>query len=164
MKEKFILNIIISCITYIIISCINFAISIITYPDSNIGLIYHIFPDFNEILILYAGIALSCIVSSMYIFMSTKFVQLNNWYINILSLSVPAIISIILLLVVKYINPAIYGIAIFSNISLGYIINVVFYTPFSYVISLIPTLFMTIGMLLKTKKINVSSSSVKSKS
>ena len=161
-------NILKSIVFWFIITILNLIIYLVTFPTSS-GLFQH-FP-----FIMYIGIALNIIVSVVgYMIFGKTTKKIKNRYITVLSLAIPSIIGIISLVfffLMKYmwhlslsadwINLSsgwISAMAIITNISCGFIINVLIGTDsfviniLSVLVSLIPVIFMFIGNKLSHKK------------
>lgn len=133
-------NILKSSVVYVLISVVNFAIYMFTYPETIL------FEKYNNIF--YIGIVLNIIISVVGYTIAGRFMRTSGKKIkDLISLSVPAIVGSMFLLIVIIsgtTNRYIILCMLLSNISCGFFINMCmgYFIPAAFIISFLPTTIM----------------------
>lgn len=161
MKKKMLYNFLRSMVGWIIVSFINFVIYIITFPKG-----YGLFEKFPYVM--YIGVFLNLLVSIIgYVICGRLMIKIENKLLSVFSLSLPFIVGSVMicaliicqtLSIFDELYRYILGGAILTNISCGFLINVLLGLPIEalkivgILVSAIPTIFMFLGIQISIKK------------
>lgn len=151
MMKTMLKNMLKSVIVYIVISVINFVIYAFTYPETPL---YERYPN-----IFYVGPILNIAISIVGYSLAGRFMQTSGKKIkDLVSLSIPAAVGSVFLLIFIVVGRRINGYIIFcvilSNISCGFFINLCmeYFIPVAFIISFLPTAIMFLASQVHHKK------------
>lgn len=151
MMKTILKNMLKSVIVYIVISVINFVIYAFTYPETPL---YERYPN-----IFYVGPIVNIAISIVGYSLAGRFMQTSGKKIkDLVSLSIPAVVGSVFLLIFivggTHINGYIIFCMMLSNITCGFFLNLCmeYFVPCAFIISFLPTAIMFLALQVRHKK------------